>query len=133
NQEQFMQWCWEQVEQILEANRQLSRARLSLEALARVYARHFATLPPDRLLQITAPLHSRTNHAGATVAAMIASSSLPDAAVDPALRRLTSPQRPVLRAAIARAAPAPAPAPITPRMHLVRRLAEPGPGASAGL
>jgi hypothetical protein len=125
NQEQFMQWCWEQVEHILEATRQLSQARLSLEALARVHARHFATLPKDRLLQITAPLHSRTTvmdvrRTEVTVAAMIAASSMPTAVADPALRRLTSPQRPVLRAALARATPSPA-GTITARMHLMGR------------
>ena len=42
-----------------------------------------------------------------TITATIARSSLPDAAADPALRRLTSAQRPVLRAAIRRAATGP--------------------------
>ncbi|MDQ3763211.1 MAG: hypothetical protein M3460_16685 [Actinomycetota bacterium] len=126
NQEQFMQWCWEQVEQILEANRLLSQARLSLDALSRVHARHFATLPEDRLLQLTAPLHSRTKHADVTIAATIAGSSLPNAAADPALRRLTSPVRPVLRAAIARATPSPTLAASAPRVRLVSRLASGG-------
>jgi len=108
NQEDFMQWCWEQVGRILEANRLMSRARLSLEVLARVHERHVATLPADRLFSLAAPLHGRTKQGAATVAATIARSSLPDAAGDPALRRLTSPQRPMLRAALARAgAPAP--------------------------
>ncbi len=99
NQEEFMQWCWEQVGRILEANRLLGRARLSLEALARVHSKHLATLPADRLLQIAAPLHDRTREGAATVAAAIARSSLPDASADPALRRLTSAQRPARRAA----------------------------------
>ena len=127
NQEQFVQWCWEQVEQVLEANRLLSRARLSMEALTRVHAKHFLPLPEDRLLQITAPLHSRTRTADLTVAASIAGASMPDAVGDPALRRLTSPQRPVLRAALARADPA-APPGAAPRVNLVGRLAAPGGG-----
>jgi hypothetical protein len=127
NQEQFMQWCWEQVEEVLEANRLLSQSRLSMEALTRVHARHFATQPEDRLLQLTAPLHSRARLTNATVAASIARASMPDAAGDPALRRLTSPQRPVLRAAIARANPS-APPDATPRVDLVGRLAVPGGG-----
>src|SRR6185295_18335110 len=59
NQEDFMQWCWEQVGRILDANRLLSRARLSLEALTRLHVKHLSTLPPDRLLQVAAALHSR--------------------------------------------------------------------------
>jgi hypothetical protein len=123
NQEDFMQWCWEQVGRILDANRLLSRARLSLEALARVHAKHLSTLPPDRLVQLASALHTRTTQSGATLAATIARSSLPNASADPALRRLTSAGRPVLRAAMRRAAPAGA-APITaPRVKLVARLA----------
>ena len=91
-----MQWCWEQVGRILEANRLMSRARLSLEVLARLHERHVATLPPDRLFALAAPLHARTRQDAATVAAAVARSSLADAAGDPALRRLTSPARPVL-------------------------------------
>jgi hypothetical protein len=120
HQDQFLQWCWEQVEQVLESNRLLSRARLSMEALARVYARHLAPLPEDRLLQLTAPLHSRTRRGDVTIRTSIRQSSLPDAADDPALRRLTSPQRPVLRVALGRAGRAGGAA---PRVRLVSRLA----------
>ena len=123
NQEDFMQWCWEQVGRILDANRLLSRARLSLEALTRVHAKHLQTLPPDRLMQVTAALLSRATLGGATITATIARSSLPNASADPALRRLTSASRPVLRAAVRRAAPAGA-APVSglPRVRLVSKL-----------
>lgn len=123
NQEEFMQWCWEQVGRILDANRLLSRARLSLEALTRVHAKHLSTLPADRLLQVASALHSRTAQAGSTLSATIARSSLPNAAADPALRRLTSAQRPVLRAAMRRTPPTgAAPGTIAPRVRLVPRL-----------
>lgn len=120
NQDQFMQWCWEQVDQVLESNQLLSRFRLSMEALARVHARHFATQPEDRLLQLTAPLHSRARRGDVTVTTSIRRASLPDATDDPALRRLISPQRPVLRLAMNRSGEALAP---QPRVRLVGRLA----------
>jgi hypothetical protein len=110
NQDLFMQWAWAQVGEVLKANRLLSQARLSMEALDRVYARHVATLPPDRALQFSAPLHPRATMDGATVAAAIGQSSLPDAAGDPALRRLTSPRNRYMRAA-ALHAPVPHPPP----------------------
>lgn len=124
NQEDFMQWCWEQVGRILDANRLLSRARLSLEALTRVHVRHLQTLPPDRLVQLAGALHTRATQGGATIAATIARSSLPNASADPALRRLTSSSRPVLRAALRRVTPAGA-APVAglPRVRLVSKLA----------
>lgn len=119
NQEELVHWCWQQVGRILEANRLMSRARLSLELLARVHDRHVASLPADRLLGVTAPLHARTKQGALTITATIARSSLPDAVGDPALRRLTSPARPLLRAALTRAGSAAEPA----RVRLVAGLA----------
>ena len=102
NQEAFMQWSWEQVGRILEANRLMSQARLSQEALQRVHAKHLAPQPADRLLQLTAPMAGRTRLGALTLQASVAASSLPDAATDPALRRLASPQRPMLAKALRR-------------------------------
>ncbi|HTE44554.1 MAG TPA: hypothetical protein VK636_04855 [Gemmatimonadaceae bacterium] len=104
NQEDFMQWSWEQVGRILEGIRLLSQSRLSMETLVRVHTRHIAALPPDRLFQMAAPLHSRATQGAVTIRAKMEQSSLPNAAGDPALRRLTSAQNPTMRAAVRRAA-----------------------------
>lgn len=103
-QEDFMQQCWEQVGEILKANNQLNWGRLSLEAERRVYVRHFQPLPLDRLLQISAPLHIRTLVDGSqeTVRALVRASSLPDATIDSAMRRMVSPNRPVMKNTIRR-------------------------------
>jgi hypothetical protein len=97
NQEAFMEVCWEQVGKVIDANEALSRARLALEAARRVHERHFAPLPDDLLAQIASPLLSRVLVSGVTVRKAIAGTSLPDAATDGAMRRLTSGQRPVLK------------------------------------
>jgi hypothetical protein len=97
NQEEFMQWSWEQVDRILEANKTLSQARLSMETLDRVQKRHVASLPADRAMQMMAPLHSRAPQGTLTVRATIEQSSLPNASGDPALRRLTSAQNRTMR------------------------------------
>jgi hypothetical protein len=125
NQETFMAWCWEQVGSILDANALLSRARLAMEAGSRLHERHLQALPPDRLIQLAGPLHSRARVGALTVRAAIRRSSLPDAAADVSLRRLTSPQRALhkqARRAVGRAfgGEATAAAGIT----VVRRLAE---------
>ena len=93
NQEDFMQAAWEQVGDVIKANELLNRGRFSVDVHRRTYERHYTELPHDRLLQLTAPLHARTLLADKTVRAQITLSSLPNASVDPALRRLTSPQR----------------------------------------
>ncbi|MBI5301751.1 MAG: hypothetical protein HY868_06425 [Chloroflexi bacterium] len=93
NQEDFMQVAWEQVGDVIKANELLNRARFALDVHRRTYERHYVTLPQDRLLQMTGALHARTLMADKTVRAQITLTSLPNASVDPALRRLASPQR----------------------------------------
>lgn len=97
NQEAFMATCWDQVGSVLDANEALSRARLALEAGRHTHRRHIAPLPADVLAEIAAPLHARVRHGPATVRSAIAATSLPDATVSTAMRRLTSGQRPVLK------------------------------------
>ncbi len=98
NQEEFMQAAWEQVGDVIQANELLNRARLALDVHRRTYERHYVTLPQARLFQLTSPLHARTPIADMTLRAKITRASLPNASVDPALRRLTSPQRTWLKA-----------------------------------
>jgi hypothetical protein len=97
NQEDFMQACWEQVGKILQANELLNRARFSMTVARSMYQRHYQPLPQDRFLQVTAPIHSRILESDVTIRASISRTSLPDAALDPSMRRLTSPQRPLLK------------------------------------
>lgn len=101
-QELFMQQCWEQVGAILQANDRLNWGRLSLEAVRHTYLRHIKPLDPDRLLQISAPLHRRTMHLSLTVQAQVRASSMPNAMVDQAMRRVTSPQRHFLKSTFRR-------------------------------
>jgi hypothetical protein len=101
-QEDFMQECWEQVGEVLKANSRLSWGRLALEANRRVYERHYKPLATDRFLQITQPLLARTLLQDTTILAKVDQTSLPSALVDPAFRRITSPQRPLLKKAVQR-------------------------------
>lgn len=104
NQESFMQQAWEQVGEVLKANERLSFARLSLEAAARVFERRLRPLPADQLLTLTAPTHGRIRGLAGSLWAQIRASSVPNAFADPALRRLTSPRHPVIKATVRRLA-----------------------------
>jgi hypothetical protein len=97
NQEDFMQACWEQVGKVIEANNLLNLGRFAMEALARLHAR-LTSLPADRMLLITAPAHQRLLHQSLTIRTGINRSSVPDAVVSAPFRRLTSAQRPALKA-----------------------------------
>jgi hypothetical protein len=89
NQEIFMQSCWEQVGKVLEANALLNQSRLATEALAKLHGR-IAALPAASQLALIAPARSRVTFGAFTVAAGVARSSLPDAALSPTFRGTTS-------------------------------------------
>jgi hypothetical protein len=90
-QEDLMTACWEQVGAVLKANSLLSRGRLSIEASTRFHSRTIDKMTAARLLIYAAPLSDRTPFRAGTVRATIATTSLPDAVVDPAARRLAAP------------------------------------------
>lgn len=107
NQEIFMQSCWEQVGKVLEANALLNQSRLATEALAQLHGR-ITALPAASQLALTAPARSRVTFGAFTIAAGVARSSLPDAALSPTFRRMLSPGRPALRQAARLMATSPA-------------------------
>ena len=59
NQDEFMQAAWEQVGEILAAERAFSLARLSRDVLKRIATRHLDKLPQARLLALLAPARAR--------------------------------------------------------------------------
>ena len=104
NQEVFMDACWGQVGEVLRTERALARAAMAKE-VGRVLHERMKALPDDRFLAVAGPAASRIRLAAdETVLSRILSTSVPNAIADPALRRLTSAQRPALKAAVRRAA-----------------------------
>lgn len=105
DQEEFVEASLKQLGDVLATEALLNRGRLAREALRVLHTRHLAALPPERFLQITAPLHTRVmlDQSGLTIKGNVAASSFPDAATDPAMRRFSSSRRPVLRNAARRA------------------------------
>lgn len=99
NQEQFMHAAWEQVGEVLEANRLLDLARFIQEAMDRIHRRHVAALDERALLGFTAPVHARALEEAGAMAAILDASTLPAGVTDPGFRRLASPRSPVLRRA----------------------------------
>jgi hypothetical protein len=100
NQEDFMQAAWEQVGDVVKANELLNRARLAQEVGERLFTRFFKGLPSERLTGVLAPMLGRVPLSSLTVSAVIRNASLPNAAFDPAMRRLVSPQRPWIKTAL---------------------------------
>ncbi len=104
NQEVFMDACWGQIGEVLRTERALAQAALARE-VGRVLHDRLKKLPDDRFLAVAGPAASRIRLGiEETVLARIRSTSVPNAIADPALRRLSSAQRPALKAAVRRAA-----------------------------
>ena len=103
HQEALMDACWGQVGEVLRTERALAQAALAKQVLRVLHAR-LTQLPDHRFLAVAGPAQSRIRLAPQeTVLARIRATSLPNAISDPALRRLTSAQRPTLKAAVRRA------------------------------
>ncbi|MEO6855915.1 MAG: hypothetical protein ABI410_21005 [Rhodoferax sp.] len=111
NQEIFMDAAWGQIGRIQDAEMRFNLTRLAIEGQRALKAKHFDTLPPERLLQVMGPALGRIeaqvvngtayrigNVAG-SVGGQIARTSLPSALTDTAMRRATTPQRRSLRMA----------------------------------
>ncbi|HLL17924.1 MAG TPA: hypothetical protein VK439_04005, partial [Rubrivivax sp.] len=100
NQDEFMQAAWEQLGDILAAERAFSLARLARDVLKRVEVRHLAQLPPHRVLALMAPARARIAVAPAlSLYGRIQNATLPHELFDGAMRRIASPHRAALKMA----------------------------------
>lgn len=79
NAEEYMNYAWEQIGDVLQANAAIRRLHFATAASIRLYARHLAPAAPDtgRVLSLTAPVASRILYSGTTVASLRASTSAP--------------------------------------------------------
>src|SRR5262249_5580894 len=85
---------WEQLGEILAAERALSLSRLSRDVLRRVAVRHLDKLPDARLMALLAPARGRIKVASdKSLYGSIGTATLPDEFFDGAMRRLTSARR----------------------------------------
>lgn len=93
-QEEFVNAAWEQVGEVLEANRRLRWAQFAKGASLAWYTRHLTPLEatqPERVLMLSAPVSRRILIDGVTVRKRLADSTLPAAAAGTAMRRVMRP------------------------------------------
>lgn len=90
-QEQYMDEAWEQVGEVLAANRLIHRASLSAFASQALYRQHLEPQPVSALVSITQPVHSKVLASPTTLAFEMGRSRLPLAVVDPAFRKILRP------------------------------------------
>jgi hypothetical protein len=100
NQDEFMQAAWEQLGDVLAAERAFSLARLARDVLKRVEARHLSKLSPDRVMAVMAPARARIAiAAGMSLYGRMAGATLPQQLFDGSMRRFASPRRATLKMA----------------------------------
>lgn len=108
-QEDYVDACWDQIGDILAAERKFNLTRLSIEALGLLKKKHFDVLPPERVLQVFGPALPRIEALGtasqtyringkiASLGGRLDRSSMPAALMDTAMRRVASPANHALR------------------------------------
>ncbi len=99
NAEEYMNYAWEQIGDVLKANQTLRRLHFATAASARLYDRHLipAAADPARVLALTAPVASRVLHSGVTVASLRASTRVPPVLTSTAFRRVLRPNGRLMR------------------------------------
>lgn len=106
-QEDYMRRAWQQLGDVLSANQKIRQVQMSIAASMRVFSRHFASLPPDQQIALTQQVHQRVLGAPTTVSHQIKAGLLPEAAVQPAFRRVVRPRGAIARRAFPNSAAQP--------------------------
>ena len=114
DQENLMQQAWSQLGDLLRANQKIRQLQLGLMSSFVMYQKNILPQTPDQLLTFTQAVQSRVLGSPTTIAKQIEESRLPQAALDPAFRKITRNRGAIMRKV--------APDPQTPTRPLVSLL-----------
>jgi hypothetical protein len=89
NQERFMDIAWQQLDDVLEANRKARLARLAELAVTRVYARTIGTQTDETFLSRVKPMMRRVRVGNVTALRAVSDSRFEMATIDGAFRRVS--------------------------------------------
>ena len=90
-QEKFMQKAWQQVQKVYEANRKVRDFKFTMHISAFLNTQTFAVLPAERLLAVTAPVHTKVMGSATTIRHQLGQSRLTTPVFSAAFRRMTRP------------------------------------------
>ncbi|HEY3578956.1 MAG TPA: hypothetical protein VGK82_00360 [Pyrinomonadaceae bacterium] len=91
DQEKFMQKAWQQVQKVYEANRKVRDFKFTMHMSMFLNAATFAALAPERLIAVTAPVHTKVMGSATTIRHQLGQSRLTAPVFSAAFRRLTRP------------------------------------------
>lgn len=95
NQENYMAAAWEQIGEVLKANRQIRFGQFSIAAGSALYERYFrqaAVAAPAKALLLTAPLQARVRQDGFTLHYTLRRSTVPPVMLSAPMRRILRPR-----------------------------------------
>jgi hypothetical protein len=101
HQEEYMKLAWEQVGDVLAANRRVTFVQFAMQASQFAFQRHVVTLPAERALAFTSPVHRKVMGSPITVHSLVNQSRLPRAALSGAFRKQMRPRGLIARRAFA--------------------------------
>ncbi len=99
NAEDYMNFAWQQIGDVLNANQKIRRWHFATAASVSLYTRHLLTVAtdPQRVLSFTAPVSRRVLFTGVTVANARATTLLPAVLTGTAMRRVIRPGARLMR------------------------------------
>jgi len=97
DQEDLMQQAWSQLGDLLRANQKIRQLQLGLMSSFVMYQKNILPQTPDRLLTFTQAVQSRVLGSPLTIARQVQESRLPQAALDPAFRKITRNRGAIMR------------------------------------
>jgi hypothetical protein len=100
NQEDYLHRAWQQVGDVIEANRRIRQAQLALSAGFQTLRKNLEPLRAAEVVAVTRAVHARVLGSPQTIRELVTHSRLPDAAVEPAFRALLRPRGRIARQAL---------------------------------
>ncbi|MFT3722106.1 MAG: hypothetical protein QM773_00860 [Hyphomonadaceae bacterium] len=100
HQERYMKLAWEQVGEIVAANRKAGFLRFSQAVMQMAFSKSVSPLQGMSALSIASPMLSRVLGSPRTIRALVSESRMPSAAMTPAFRKLTRPRGLVMKRAL---------------------------------
>lgn len=97
DQENLMQQAWSQLGDLLRTNQKIRQLQLGLISSFVMYQKNVVPQSPDQLLTFTQPVLSRVLGSPTTLARQVEESRLPQAALDPAFRKITRNRGAIMR------------------------------------
>lgn len=97
DQENLMQQAWSQLGDLLRANQKIRQLQLGLMSSFVMYQKNVLPQTPDRLMVFTHAVQSRVLGSPSTIARLVQESRLPQAALDPAFRKITRSRGAIMR------------------------------------